>query len=91
MSIDLVEKFLPYVDEQFAAESKLGMVTNQYFAWDGAHAVRVYKVTTAQMNDYGRTGPTGDNWRPLRRCRESERHDGAPAAESRPLLHVRYR
>ena len=62
MSIDLVEKFLPYVDEQFAAESKLGMVTNQDFAWDGAHAVRVYKVTTAQMNDYGRTGPTGDNW-----------------------------
>ena len=40
MSIELVEKFLPYVDEQFSTESKKAMVTNQDFDWEGAHSVR---------------------------------------------------
>lgn len=62
MAIDLVTKFQPYTDEQFKAESKKYLLTNQDFDWTGAHTVKVYKVTTSQMNDYGRTGPTGDNW-----------------------------
>ena len=62
MAIDLVTKFSPYVDEQFAAESKLSLVTNQDYEWDGAHTVKVYKVTTSQMNDYGRNGPAEGNW-----------------------------
>ena len=62
MSIELVEKFLPYVDEQFSTESKKAMVTNQDFDWEGAHSVRVYKISTSQMNDYGRDGPAQGQW-----------------------------
>lgn len=62
MSIELVEKFLPYVDEQFSTESKKAMVTNQDFDWEGAHAVKVYKVSTSKMNDYGRNGPAAGQW-----------------------------
>ena len=49
-TIDLVTKFQPYTDEQFAAESKLSMLTNQDFNWTGAHTVKVYKVSTSAMN-----------------------------------------
>ena len=62
MPIDLVEKFLPHVDEQFATESKKAILTNQDFSWEGGHAVKVYKITTSAMNDYGRAGPSADNW-----------------------------
>lgn len=62
MSIELVTKFSPHVDEQFAAESKRSLVTNEDFDWDGAHTIKVYKVTTAPMNDYGRDGAAEGNW-----------------------------
>ena len=62
MAIELVTKFLPYVDEMFSAESKKSLLTNQDFTWDGAHAVKVYKISTATMNDYGRSGPVEGNW-----------------------------
>lgn len=62
MSIDLAAKFLPYVDEQFSAESKKSLLTNQDFDWSGAHTVKVYKITTSQMNDYGRSGPAAGEW-----------------------------
>lgn len=62
MAIELAEKFLPYVDEQFFTESKKDLVTNQDFKWDGAHSVKVYKVSTGTMNDYGRSGPESGNW-----------------------------
>lgn len=61
MAIELVTKFLPYVDELFTTESKTALLTNQDFNFDGAHTVKVYKVTTAPMNDYDRAG-TGSNW-----------------------------
>lgn len=61
MSIELVTKFQPYVDEQFKNESKLYLLTNQDFDWTGAHTVKVYKITTSKMNDYDRFG-TGENW-----------------------------
>ena len=57
MAIDLVEKFLPYVDEQFSTESKKSLLTNTDFSWNGAHTIKVYKITTAAMNDYDRGGP----------------------------------
>lgn len=62
MSISLTEKFAPYTDEQFVAESKRALVTNQDFDWTGAHTIRVYKIQTSAMQDYGRTGPAGDNF-----------------------------
>jgi len=60
MAIDLVTKFLPYVDEQFSKESKKSLLTNQDFTWTGAHTVKVYKISTSDMNDYDRAG-TGGN------------------------------
>lgn len=56
MAINLVTKFLPYVDEIFKRESKKSLVTNQDFDWTGAHTIKVYKVTTGKMNDYDRAG-----------------------------------
>ena len=62
MAIDLVTKFLPYVDEKFSMASVKGLVTNNDFDWTGAHSVKVYKISTATMNDYGREGPAPGNW-----------------------------
>ena len=62
MAISLVTQYLPYVDELFTKESKKSMLTNQDLSWTGAHTVKVYKVTTASMNDYGRSSPATGNW-----------------------------
>lgn len=56
MAINLTTKFAPYTDEQFKAESKKSLLTNNDFDWTGAHTVKVYKITTASMNDYDRSG-----------------------------------
>ena len=56
MAIELATQFLPYVDEQFKAESKRQVITNNDFEFTGAHSVKVYKVTTSTMNDYDREG-----------------------------------
>lgn len=62
MAIDLVTKFAPYTDEQFKNESKKSLLTNNDFDWTGAHTIKVYKVTTGAMTDYGRSGPAEGNW-----------------------------
>lgn len=62
MAIELVEKYLPYVDEQFSTESKKEVLTNNDFSFSGGHTVKIYKISTGKMNDYGRKGATGDNW-----------------------------
>lgn len=56
MSIDLTTKYQPYVDEVFTTESKKSLVTNTDYSWSGAHSIKLYKVTTGQMNDYDRPG-----------------------------------
>lgn len=61
MAINLATKFLPYVDEKFTTESKKSLLTNQDFDWTGAKTVKVYKISTSQMNDYDRPG-TGVHW-----------------------------
>ena len=60
MAIDLVTKFQPYVDEKFTTESKKTLLTNTDFEWTGAHTIKVYKVSTGQMNDYDREGTGTD-------------------------------
>lgn len=66
MAIDLATKFLPYVDEVFAKESKKDIITNRDFDWTGAHTVKVYKINTVPMTDYDRagtgTGATGSRY-----------------------------
>lgn len=54
MAIELATKFAPYTDEKFATESKVSLVTNQAFDFTGANIVKVYKISTAEMNDYVR-------------------------------------
>lgn len=62
MAIELVTKFLPYVDEQFTTESNKSLLTNQDLNWTGAKTVKVYKISTGSMNDYGRSGAESGNW-----------------------------
>ncbi len=62
MAIELVTKFMPYVDEIFTTESKKSLVTNQDFSWTGAHSIKVYKVSVSSMNDYNREGTENGNW-----------------------------
>lgn len=54
MSEKLTTKYIPYVDEVFTKESKKELLTNKDFDFNGAHTVKVYKVGTSPMNDYGR-------------------------------------
>lgn len=54
MSIELAKKYAPAVDELFAAESKLSLLTNTDYDWTGAHSVAVWSVSTVPMNDYSR-------------------------------------
>lgn len=56
MAINLVTKFIPYVDEMFTTESKKSLLTNNDFDWTGAHTIRVHKVNTVSMTDYDRDG-----------------------------------
>lgn len=62
MAIELVTKYSKYVDELFSQESKHEEVTNKDFDWTGSKTVKVYKISTADMNDYGRTGAAAGNW-----------------------------
>lgn len=61
-TIELVTQFLPYTDEMFTTESKKSLLTNQDFSWTGAHGVKIYKISTSDMTDYGRSGPASGNW-----------------------------
>ena len=62
-TVNLADRFLPYVDELFKNESKRDLLTNQDFSWTGAHTVKVYKISTSKMNDYDRAGAnTATNW-----------------------------
>lgn len=56
MAIELVTKYLPYVDELFAAESKKSLLTNTDFDWTGANSIKVYEIGTSAMADYDRAG-----------------------------------
>ena len=56
MAVELATQYLGYVDEIFTKESKKSLLTNNDFDWTGAHTIKVYKVSTGQMNDYDRTG-----------------------------------
>ena len=62
MAIELVTKFSPKVDELFTQESRLSLLTNKDYDFDGANTVKVYSIGTAPMTDYGRSGPAEGNW-----------------------------
>lgn len=62
MAIELVTKYLPYVDEIFTTESKKELITNDNFSFKGTKTVKIYKVSTGKMQDYGRSGAAEGNW-----------------------------
>lgn len=59
MSIQLVEKMLGLVDEKFEKESNISLLTNDFFDFEGASTVKIYKTTTAPLVDYDRKGVKG--------------------------------
>lgn len=61
MSVALAKKYAPYTDELFKAESKISLCTNTDFDWSGAHTVLVWKVSTAELNDYARNVDENDD------------------------------
>lgn len=54
MAINLASKFSPKVDERFEVESKTGLVTNKEYDFIGAHSIKIYSISVAEMGDYGR-------------------------------------
>ena len=54
MSIELTALYAPKTDELFKAESKLSLLTNTDYDWTGAHSIKLWKINTAEMNDYAR-------------------------------------
>lgn len=67
MAIELATRYAPYVDELFSKESKLSLLAGGEYdvigdAFGGANAVKIYKISTAEMHDYGRRGAAEGNW-----------------------------
>lgn len=60
MAIELATQFQPYCDEKFTSESKASLVTNKDFSFDGAKAIKIYKVNSVPMEDFNRNGPILD-------------------------------
>ena len=54
MSIELAAKYAAQTDELFKAESKISLLTNTDYDWTGAHAVKLYKISTSPLNNYTR-------------------------------------
>ena len=54
--VNLVTEYKPYVDELFTRESKISLLTNKDFSFDGAKTVKIYKVSTVATTDYDRAG-----------------------------------
>lgn len=52
MANELTTVYAPKTDELFKAESKMSLLTNTDYNWDGAHAIRLWKISTAKMNDW---------------------------------------
>lgn len=61
MANELTTIYAPKTDELFKAESKMSLLTNTDYNWDGAHAIRLWKISTASMNDYARNKTEEDN------------------------------
>lgn len=61
MGVELTTIYAPRTDELFAAESKISLLTNTDYDWTGAHTVKVWKISTSEMNDYSRCRAKGQS------------------------------
>jgi len=55
-TINYATKYHGAVDERFKTDSVSNDIVNQNYDWVGAKTVAIYNVSTADMNDYNRTG-----------------------------------
>ena len=57
-SMSLVTKFLPYIDQQYKAESKSAILdtANEFVRFDGANAVKIFNISALGMGNYSRNG-----------------------------------
>jgi len=62
MTIQLATKYEPYVDEVFKAISKRDLISQAEFDFTGAKTIKLYKIGTADMTDYGRNSIAEGNW-----------------------------
>ena len=62
MAIQLAEKYEKYVDEVLTTASKASLIAGAHFDFTGANVVRLYKIGTAPMQDYGRNSVKSGNW-----------------------------
>lgn len=62
MAIQLATKYEQYVDEVMKTASKVSMLAGAAFDYTGAHTVKIYKIGTAPMQDYGRNSVADGNW-----------------------------
>ena len=62
MAIQLATKYEKYVDEIMKVASKVSLIAGASFDFTGANAVRIYKIGTAPMQDYGRNSVEDGNW-----------------------------
>lgn len=79
--MELVTAYRPHVDELFKAESKKELVTNTDYDWTGAHSIKIWKMTTAPMNDYSRRVTAGDPEAPVSLSRYGALYDLDTATE----------
>lgn len=62
MAIQLATAYLPYVDEVMKTASTLSLVAGAAYSFTGAHTIKIYKIGTAPMQDYGRNTKKPGNW-----------------------------
>lgn len=62
MAIELATKYGKYVDEVMKEASKMALIAGARFDFTGANVVKIYKIGTAPMNNYGRSGREEGNW-----------------------------
>ncbi len=62
MAVEYASRFHGYVDELFSSESRKSLITHNGFDFSGGHSVRIYKVSTAPMENYSRSKPADGNW-----------------------------
>lgn len=52
MAINYAEKYEKQVDEKFAEQSKVKIVTNEDYNFDGSETINIYSIGTSELNDY---------------------------------------
>ncbi len=62
MAIQLATQFQNTVDEMMKGESKVSLIAGAKYSFEGAHEVKIYRIGTAPMQDYGRNNIAEGNW-----------------------------